>query len=66
MATNHPTRNHQPHPDKKRHLTLMGASQPGLASRAVALLLEAMTRTHDPERMTIVLLDPQYKGVSHA
>ncbi len=64
MATTHPTSHHQPHPDKKHHLTRMGASQPGLASRAVALLVEAMTHMHDLECVTMVLLDPQYKGVS--
>ncbi len=64
MATNHPTSNHQPQPDKKRQIKLIGASQHGKSGRAA--LLEAMTRTHDPERVMVALLDLEHEGVSHA
>ncbi len=40
----------------KRHIKLIGASQHGKSSMAAALL-DAITRTHDPELVQIALLD---------
>jgi FtsK/SpoIIIE family len=44
----------------KRHLKLIGASQHGKSSMAAALL-DAITRTHDPELVQIALLDLEDK-----
>jgi hypothetical protein len=45
----------------KRHLKLIGASQHGKTSMAMALL-DAITRTHDPELVQIALLDLEDKA----
>ncbi|EFH86578.1 FtsK/SpoIIIE domain-containing protein [Ktedonobacter racemifer] len=44
----------------KRHLKLIGASQHGKSSMAAALL-DAIIRTHDPDRVQIALLDLENK-----
>ena len=44
----------------KRHLKLIGASQHGKSSMAAALL-DAITRTHDPDRVQVALLDLEDK-----
>lgn len=44
----------------KRHIKIIGASQYGKSSMA-AFILEAIIRTHDPERVVIALLDLEHK-----
>jgi hypothetical protein len=44
----------------KRHLKLIGASQHGKSSMAAALL-DAITRTHDPELVQVAILDLEDK-----
>ncbi len=44
----------------KRHLKLIGASQHGKSSMAAALL-DTITRTHDPDRVMVALLDLENK-----
>jgi FtsK/SpoIIIE family len=44
----------------KRHIKLIGASQHGKSSMAAALL-EAITRTHDPELVQVAILDLEDK-----